>query len=115
MFVLFRDYNNSKYIQTELSNQGKVITNLLFSDIYDIYLRYISFNICLFGLFRIVTSAGYKQKNWEKLGLLDLCELAVQQQDNLDNSLLLRQYEEGEDQMHDDEELRIHSSMKYFQ
>ena len=47
--------------------------------------------------------------------LLDLCELAVQQQDNLDNSLLLRQYEEGEDQMHDDEELRIHSSMKYFQ
>ena len=53
MFVLFRDYNNSKYIQTELSNQGKVITNLLFSDI--------SINICLFGLFRIVTSAGYKQ------------------------------------------------------
>ena len=39
----------------------------------------------------------------------------MQQQDNLDNSLLLRQYEEGEDQMHDDEELRIHSSMKYFQ
>ena len=53
MFVLFRDYNNSKYIQTELSNQGKLITNLLFSDI--------SINICLFGLFRIVTSASYKQ------------------------------------------------------
>ena len=71
MFVLFRDYNNSKYI--------------------------------------------LQAKYWEKLGLLDLCELAVQQQDNLDNSLLLRQYEEGEDQMHDDEELRIHLSMKYFQ